>query len=245
MFVITGGGSGIGQALARMLATRGFDVLVVGRRYRLLTQLASESSHITALKADVACAKGRDALIHALRDVPFIQGLVHNAGVIEPILPLTALSESAWRQVMATNLDAPCFLTQRLHAKLQHGRVLMVGSGAAYFPVLGWSAYCVSKAALAMLTRCMQLECAGHMACASVMPGIVDTPMQAAIRGSSTMDSEKHEFFMQLYRDKKLVSATQVAAFLTWLLLDIDSIEFSAQEWDIYDPRHQAFLTHA
>ena len=104
MFVITGGGSGIGQALARMLATRGCEVLVVGRRYRLLTQLASESSKITAFKADVACVEGRDALVHALRDVPSIQGLVHNAGVIEPILPLKALSESAWRQVMAQSI---------------------------------------------------------------------------------------------------------------------------------------------
>lgn len=129
------------------------------------------------------------------------------------------------------------FLTQRLYNKLANGRVLNIGSGAAYFPMKGWSAYCVSKAALSMLTRCWQLE-SEFIAFAHVMPGIIDTQMQATARSDSNIDNEKIDFYRRLKEHNRLISPETVAAFLTWLLLDIDSDTFSAQEWDIYALSH-------
>ena len=82
---------------------------------------------------------------------------------------------------LATNLDAPLFLTQLLRSNLTGGRVLNVGSGAAHFAVAGWSAYCVAKAALYRLTDCWRHEIA-DISFTSVKPGIIDTPMQKEIR---------------------------------------------------------------
>ena len=193
------------------------------------------------LCADLITVEGRAAVVHALSAYPYVEGFVHNAGVIDPILPMTMLDDDAWRSVMATNLDVPFFLTKALREKLIGGRVLHIGSGAAYLPIVGWAPYCVSKAALAMLVKCWQLECP-DIAFAHVLPGIIDTDMQAKIRASQHMTSEKHAFFQNLKDTHQLLSVKQVAVFLTWLLLDVEAAVFSAQEWDIYDPCHERFI---
>ena len=237
MFVVTGGGSGIGKALAHELATRNHSVLIVGRREQALIEAADFSSSIDYLCADVATSEGRHLVFDHLKGQQTIAGLIHNAGIIEPIAPVNTLDEVAWRHVMATNLEAPLFLSQLLQDKLVKGRVLHIGSGAAYFPVAGWAAYCVSKAGLSMLTRCWQLEYPG-VAFASVMPGIIDTTMQAQIRNASNMDPDKIDFFKRLHQEAKLLSPETVAMFLCWLLLDMNKDRYVSKEWDIYDQTH-------
>ncbi len=237
MFIVTGGGSGIGRALAYALAKRSKPVLIIGRREKELTDTAALSPLISTLCTDVSTANGRAVVGSYIKDRGHIDALIHNAGIIEPILPISVIGETAWRQAMGTNVDAPLFLTQLLYDKLTHGRVLHMGSGASNFPVKGWAAYCVSKAALSMLTRCWQLE-SKDVAFASVMPGIIDTPMQEKIRDSAHMESDKLDFFKQLKEEKQLLLPDTVALFLCWLLLDIDKSEFVSKEWDIYDTTH-------
>lgn len=235
MFVITGGGTGIGRALALFLAARDYQVCVVGRRVTQLQELTELSPHnIRYIVADISTEAGCDRVAETLKEVGQLKALVNNAGVIEPVLPITKLTRQAWHALLSTNLDAPLFLTQRLKNQLHGGRVLNIGSGAAYFPVHGWAAYCVSKAALAMLTRCWQLECP-EIAFTSVMPGIVDTPMQAVVRDSKTMHPEKHAFFIKLKQEQKLLTVEQVAHYLAILLLDTDFETFRSKEWDIYE----------
>ena len=239
MFVVTGGGSGIGRALAVALAARGKSVLIVGRHEGGLVETTLFSPLIDYFCADLSVPEGRQALKTRLQDVPSIHGLIHNAGIIEPIVPASDIDDASWHQCMATNVDAPLFLTQLLLAKLVNGRVLNISSGAAHFPVVGWTAYCVSKAALSMLTRCWQLE-STQTAFASVMPGIIDTDMQAQIRASTDMNPEKTAFFKRLKDENRLLTPETVAVFLCWLLLDIDTPEYVSKEWDIYDTRHHS-----
>ena len=239
MFVVTGGGTGIGRALAFALTDRGYSVIIVGRRESLLVETARYSPLIKYICADVSTHQGRLHVAEQLGEVEQIFGLIHNAGIIDPIMPMLEMVEEAWQSVMATNVNAPLFLTQLLYDKLINGRVLNIGSGAAYFPVKGWSAYCVSKAALAMLTRSWALE-SEEVAFSSVMPGIIDTDMQAHIRDASCMDEEKLGFFKQLKEDNRLVSVETVALFLSWLLLELDQERYVSQEWDIYDNSHHA-----
>lgn len=239
MFVITGGGSGIGRALALSLAESQKHVMIVGRRQALLDETARHSTNIQTCCADISTRDGRTKMVHALQSVPSLEGLIHNAGVVEPIAPIGHIAETDWEQTMATNLNAPLFLTQALLSKLNKGRVLHIGSGAAYFPVVAWAPYCVSKAGLSMLTRACQLEfLPENIAFASVMPGIIDTDMQAIIRHAKAMHPKKIDFFKQLYEKDKLLSVETVAAFLSWLLLMISSTEFASKEWDIYDKSH-------
>lgn len=237
MFIVTGGGSGIGKALALELAKQGKQVLIIGRRGLPLKETATYSSLITYCCANVATAVGRQEIVDRLASVEQLEGLIHNAGIIEPILPIMRIDECAWQQTLETNLNAPLFLSQLLLPKLKQGRILHIGSGAAHFPVKGWAAYCVSKAALAMLTQCWQQEVSDTFF-ASVMPGIIDTDMQDIIRNAEFMDSEKLAFFKTLYVQKKLISVETVAKFLRWLLTNISGERFVGQEWDIYDIHH-------
>ncbi len=237
MFVVTGGGSGIGQALAIALAKRGQSVVITGRRIEALQQTAAQNDHITYIQADISHEEGRARLINYLERFKQLAGLIHNAGVIDPIIPITDIPLEQFRKVMATNVEAPLQLNQALLSRLKGGRVLHVGSGAAYFPVKGWMAYCTSKAALSMLTQSWQLECRDP-AFASVMPGIIDTPMQDKIRHSSDMEADKLNFFKELKTNNKLLAPETVALFLTWLLLDVESKTYVDKEWDIYDNSH-------
>ena len=242
VFVITGGGSGIGKALALALAARGRNVFIMGRRESLLQQVASQSPRITYGCGDVSTTEGRHRLVQYVQTASHLEGLIHNAATIDPMTSMLTMDEPSWRHIMATNVEAPLFLTQALSSLLSGGRVLHIGSGAAYFPVQGWSAYCVSKAALSMLTRCWQLE-ASAFSVASVMPGIIDTDMQARIRETSVMDIEKNIFFKELKRTGRLLSPETVALFLCWLLLDVTEDSYRSKEWDIYDvSHHKAWL---
>lgn len=237
MFVITGGSSGIGRALAFALAARDQSVLIIGRNEHTLQKVAATSFFIDYLCADVSTREGVECIKAHLANTAPIHALVNNAGTLEPIAPMMDIQADEWHQIFKTNLDAALFLPQTFKTQLVNGRVLNISSGAAHFPIKGWAAYCASKAALSMLTRCWQLE-SDSIAFASVMPGIIDTAMQDIARNSDKMDPETAQFYKRLNAHNRLISVETVAAFLTWLLMDIDKESYVAQEWDIYDTSH-------
>lgn len=239
MFVITGGGSGIGKALALALAKRGKSVLIIGRRDDFLRDTAAFSPLIDCLSADVATEEGRSTIQKYIDDLPQINALINNAGIITPLAPINEINTTDWHYTLSVNLDAALFLTQIVYKKLNGGRVLNVGSGAAYFAIKGWAAYCVSKAALAMLTQCWQLE-SETVAFANVKPGIIDTEMQSLARSGLCMDPEQMYFYQRLKNEGRLVTPETVAEFFAWLLLDVDKDTYCSKEWDLYDSEHHS-----
>lgn len=237
MFIVTGGGTGIGKALALALAKRDKAVLIVGRRQACLEETADHSSLIDYLCADLSIDEGRKLLVQKVADVSSISGLINNAGTVYPIVPLKEMTWADWQLSLRTNVEPALFLPQKLYKQLAQGRVLNVGSGAAYIAIKGWGAYCASKAALAMLTRCWQIE-SESIAFSSVMPGIVDTDMQGIAREGVHMDIDVVNFYKNLKQTARLLRPDTVAEFLAWLLLDVDIKTYVSQEWDIYDPKH-------
>jgi len=234
--VVTGGGTGIGRALALELARRGLEVLVVGRRRPLLDAVCAEGAgRIRAVSADVSLESGRAEVCAAVGDRP-LYCLVHNAAVLLPVGPLSGVSLEAWRSAQAVNVEAPLFLTQSLLPQLPGGRVLHVSSGAAHHGYWGWGSYCVSKAALHMLYEVLREELAGcGIAVGSVRPGVVDTPMQALIREQSADDFPAIGRFRELHRRRQLLDPEAVARFMAALLLDAPVAAFSAREWSAPD----------
>ncbi|MRH77302.1 SDR family NAD(P)-dependent oxidoreductase [Spiribacter sp. C176] len=241
--VITGGGSGIGQALAKRLAEHGQHVLIIGRRAEALEETQGDQANIEPCVADVSTAEGRANIVKALRGKQ-IQWLVHNAGILEPVGPLLAQSTDALRKAWAVNVEGPISLSAALIEQMPAGsRILHVSSGAAHTAYPGWGAYCMTKAALHMAYEILRQELDERdVAVGSLRPGVVDTPMQALIRSQTEADFPAVEQFQALKSSGSLATPEQVAAYMHNVLEKTDAGLFSAQEWDIRNGP-QAYLT--
>lgn len=245
--LITGGGSGIGAALARHLAGRGVDVIVAGRRQKALDEVCGTApKRIVAVRADLADPAGRDALAAAAGDAP-LDFLIHNAGLLAPMTPIGEIDAGDLRTNLTVNVEAPLLLTQALLPRFAaSARVLIVCSGAAHHPIEGWSAYCIAKAAQVMLGDCLNLELNRHgVLAATVRPGVVDTPMQAEIRELDETRFPGVRRFRELHTRGELRDPGEVAAFLGWLLLECGPGAYPSREWDIDDPDHQILWQEA
>ncbi|MEX0386253.1 SDR family NAD(P)-dependent oxidoreductase [Spiribacter onubensis] len=231
--VITGGGTGIGRALALRLAGQGDAVVVAGRRAEPLEELADRQAGIEPCQSDVSTEEGQAALQAAVggRAVRF---LVHNAGVLAPVGPLLAQPAEAIRQSLAINVEAPIALTRRLRERMGEGaRILNISSGAAHRALPGWGAYCTSKAALYMVYEVLRQELVGTgIAIGSLRPGVVDTPMQSLIRAQDESDFPAVERFRALKEMGELTRPADVARFID-AVLGLPAETFSRQEWDI------------
>ena len=235
--LVTGAGTGIGRALARKLIERGCDVLAVGRRAAPIESLVAEHpGRVTTLPLDIAADDAPQRLLAALGESG-PRFVVHNAATLDPAGPLARLDRTAFRAHLETNLTAPLFVTQALLPCMEPGaRVLHVSSGAAHHALNGWGPYCMSKAALHMLTQCWNAELKEHgVLVGSARPGVVDTPMQATIRDLTPEAFPDVESFRRLKSDGALLPPETVARFLAWMLLDADDEQFSAAERDIRD----------
>lgn len=237
MFLVTGGSSGIGEALAKQLAQRDQSVLICGRRQAQLVQTQDEFPELIEYVAgDITQQKTINAIVEQIGGRK-IFGLVQNAGQITPMLPITEMPIEGFRSLNALNLEAPIVLFQALHSQLAGGRVLHLSSLMAHVPAHSWGAYCISKAGLFMLYQVLKKECP-ETAFGSVMPGVTDTDMQALIREAAAMPEAERAFFQNLHQSQQLLAPEVVGQFLAWLLLDVSTAQFSAQEWDIYKTEH-------
>lgn len=199
--LITGASRGIGAAAGRAFAAAGARVALLARDAGALEGLAAETGAL-ALPCDVADAAAVAAAVDAaVGRFGRLDVLINNAGVIEPISRMDSADPEGWGRVVDINLKG---VFHGFRAALPGmiaqggGTVLTVGSGAAYRPLEGWSAYCAAKAGALMITRAADLEyrSAGIRAL-SLSPGTVATDMQVAIRASgvnqvSRMDWSEH-----------------------------------------------------
>ncbi|MCC5813021.1 MAG: SDR family oxidoreductase [Ectothiorhodospiraceae bacterium] len=239
--VVTGGGSGLGREIARCLASRGMDVLVTGRRASMLQETCSaDPERLSAVAADVSSRQGWQAVSDAVGERE-VHCLVHNAGVLSPIGPLSDVQEQDWNQSLAVNLTGPLFLTQALLPRLTGGRVLHMSSGAAHHGYAGWGAYCVTKAGLHMLYQVLREELKGRdVAVGSLRPGVVNTPMQGLIREQSPERFPGVARFVELHEKGQLEDPAEVAEFACWLLLEVPAPDYVAEEWSFTDQEQRA-----
>ncbi len=239
--LITGGGTGIGRALAERFAAKGWRVTIVGRRLELLQEVARDyPDKISIISADVGSIQDRQKIVAEAKGT--LDLLVHNAAVLGPVGPILDQSPEDWKSHMETNVEGPLFLTQALLPNLvENSRVVNISSGAAHQGIPGWGMYCTSKAALFMLGQLLKDELAQrNIWFGSVRPGIVDTPMQAEIRALEPENFPMVEQFRQYKATGALVTSELVAQYLEWLLLEVSGPQLGEREWDIRDAEWQS-----
>ena len=238
--IVTGGGTGIGRAIALRLANLGHEVLIIGRRVEVLEETRKlNSSRITCLQADVSKVKGRQEIFSFVenRNIEF---LVHNAAILGEITKLEKLTLEEWHTIMAINVEGPMFLTQLLLPLMHKSRILHISSGAAHHAIKGWTGYCVSKAALYMLYLMQNAEYKEQgVLTASLKPGIVDTEMQELIRQADVNEHPNMQKFHDLYNDDELESCDRVAKMVAWILTKTRDKEYIENEFDIRDEKIQ------
>jgi NAD(P)-dependent dehydrogenase (short-subunit alcohol dehydrogenase family) len=237
--LITGGGSGIGAALATELASRGCRVLVSGRRRSALDAVAESSSLISVRAGDVTDASHRDVLATSLARLPGPRAIVHAAGHFQAGL-LDVLSVDEWRRSFETNVEARWLLSRDCGGQLHGGRVLFIGSDAGASPRAGGAAYSIAQAASETLRRALQAEWADRdISVGAFKPGLVDTDM---VRGFMSLTPEEFPALSayEEYVAKGLVAAARdVARFAAWLLLTVPANRFAITDWDIRDVEHR------
>lgn len=183
--LVTGGGSGIGSAVALALAARGGEVVVLGRREEKLAEVVARGQgRIRALPCDLADPVARAGVVARARSMlGGLDGLVHSAGNVMH-QPPGHIDEDALRSQLELNLIAPLRLGEEALELLDPGGgVVFVSSTLAVRPVLTSAAYSAAKAGMLAAMKSLALAGAPRgIRCNAVLPGVVDTEMVRALR---------------------------------------------------------------
>jgi meso-butanediol dehydrogenase/(S,S)-butanediol dehydrogenase/diacetyl reductase len=182
--IVTGGGTGIGAAVARRLARDGYAVALVGRRpgpiEAVAGELRGEAAATLVCPADVGRPEDAQRVVEeAVEAFGGLDLLVNNAGIGQSAAALDEDVDS-WDAVLRTNLTG-AFLMARAtlpHLIARRGAIVSVSSISGFLAGPGWTSYCTSKAGLVMLTRCLANDYGPlgvRVNC--VCPGWVRTPM--------------------------------------------------------------------
>ena len=240
--LVLGASRGLGRAIALALAAAAFPVGVGCRRRQdaddVAADIASAGGSALALEVDVTSWSAVQAAVALLAGrFGRIGGVVNNAGVIEPIGRIEDTDAAAWGRLIEVNVTGAYYGVRAVLPHLAGGGVVLnVSSGAAVRPMEGWSAYCASKAALAMLTRSIHHEHGAHGVRAyGFRPGVVDTGMQAQIRGSGLNPVSR-------IPRQELAQPEVPAAAVAWLFCHRPA-DLSGEEIDIRDPEFRKRLS--
>jgi uncharacterized oxidoreductase len=180
--LITGGGSGIGLALAANLLERGQRVIACGRDDEKLHAAKVRLSGLETVAADVASAASRASLLEWLnRHAPELSMLVNNAGIQHHLdLRASDLAMSRIDAEIATNLNAPILLTLAalpILRKRPNATIVNVTSALAFCPLAEVPVYCATKAALHSFTLSLRHQLAGVARVVELAPPVVTTDL--------------------------------------------------------------------
>lgn len=193
--IITGGGSGIGRSCARLMASAGALVVIMGRRRERLENVVAEIREDggTALatpgsvveESDIKRCVDQTIDIHGRIDI-----LVNNAGVAGSGDPIHEMQDETWDRVLDTNLTGVFRMSRAVLPHMMRagsGVIVNVASVAGIVNFFTDAAYCSAKAGVIMLTKHLAVAYAKHgIRCNCVCPAVVDTPMIEPFIGERT-----------------------------------------------------------
>lgn len=227
--LVTGGGTGIGLAIAEHLAAAGAAVTITGRRQDVLDDVAGSHDGLFGLTMDVRSEADVVATVaEAVAARGPVQICVANAGIAEG-RALHKTDMDFWRNMMATNLDG-AFLTIRESLtsmrETDWGRVIAVSSIAGLRGLQGASCYTASKHGMIGLIRALSEDYLGKpFTFNALCPAYVDTEIvtrnttSIAERAGLSADAAR-DIMVSANRHKRLIAPSEVAAAAMWLVSD-------------------------
>ncbi|MBK1680295.1 pteridine reductase [Rhodocyclus tenuis] len=220
--LVTGAAKRVGSAIVRELHAAGARVII---HYRSAASAADAlASELNALRPDSAACVQADLLdiggLPQLIDAAVshfgrLDALVNNASSFFAT-PLGSIDETAWNDLVGSNLKAPLFLTQAAAAQLiaARGAVVNITDIHAERPLAGYPLYCVAKAGLLGLTRALAIELAPAVRVNAVAPGPILWPDDGAFPGDERQHIVDHTLL------KREGSPDDIARAVRFLLAD-------------------------
>jgi len=180
--LITGGGSGIGRALAELFHARENRVIIAGRRQSNLDEVVAANPGVEARNLDITSPESIAALAAELRtSAPGLNVVIHNAGMMRPEqigdgdLPVAEAT-------IVTNLLGPIRLNSALLPMLREqpdGAIMTVTSGLAFVPRADYPTYCATKAAIHSYSQSLRAQLSGTpLQVIELIPPFVQTELQ-------------------------------------------------------------------
>ena len=223
--VITGGGTGIGAAIARALADDGANLALLGRREAVLHEAATALPGAHVEVADVTDAASVIAAFAGARRVHGPIGiLINNAGAVATA-PFGRTTSEIWRAAMAVNLDGAFHCMQAALPDLKAaaaGRIVTIASTAGLKGYAYTSAYVAAKHGVIGLTRALAVELAStSVTVNAVCPGFTDTAIvdEAIERIEQATGQDGRAALARFNPQGRLIEPSEVAAAVRWLCL--------------------------
>ena len=225
--LVTGGGSGLGAAIARALHAAGAHVVVVGRRATPLRELTAELGDRAEWRGcDVADPSSVAELAESLEQTE-VSIVVNNAGIPGPVAPLTAIEPPEWDEVFAVNVRGVYLVCRAfLPAMVARGSgdVINLASVSGKRPLTRRTPYCASKMAVIGLTSTLAFEVGPHgVNVNSLSPGPVEGERMnrnfrlEAERTGTTYEAAQQDFISRSALGR-MVTETEVGAAVVAML---------------------------
>lgn len=229
-YIVTGAGSGIGQAISEKIIAQGHQVFGLGRDSKKLEMTARKLGPSSFAFSSVDLSGGEESSRAAteirkwLKDHSLgLKGLVNNAGVVDR-LAFQDTSDAIWERQFQNNLMSAVRLTRDFFPELQAAApssVLNISSNLGLRPIANTSAYSALKAAMINWTESLALEWAHlQIRVNCLCPGLVDTPIHSF--HTETEDSETRQLAHQLAPLGRMGTSVDIAE-AAWFMLSPSS----------------------
>ena len=237
--IVTGATGGLGKAISNSILIKGGKLLVVARDLNKINSYVDtvEKSKLPFLfKIQSDLSKEEDLknvekiinqLIKSNKDIEEIF-LFNNASIIDPISLIKDVKFKDISNALVLNISTAYTLSSTLLRIKQSNQkirinIINISSGVSINAVKGWSAYCISKAGLNMLSKCIAIENEfDDVFSLSINPGAIDTGMQEKIRNADSVQIPATKKFETMYNEGKLQQPNDVADKLFRILASND-----------------------